>query len=638
MLTQNNTIDTYTNNNNTNNNDALIIPNHAMNTPMLFLSPNNNYHIDEITLGQYLFERLRQAGVKTIFGLPGDFNLVLLDNVYKVPGLQWCGNTNELNASYATDGYSRINPNKLGCLCTTFGVGELSAINGIAGSFSEHVGILHIVGTPSVSTRLKKLLVHHTLGNGDFDVFHKMAADISEYSVLLTDADIAAKEIDKCIRIAYIKQKPVYLGFPANLSSVTIPRSLLDIPLDMSLNTNNPAVENEIAKQSFDLICKTKNRIILADGCCIRHDVIKELNEIANITQFPIFVTPMGKSSLDEQNNPNFGGVYVGTMSSPDVKEFVENADLILSIGTILSDFSTGNFQYSYKTKNVIEFHSDYVKIKNAIFPDITMKYALQTLIQKLKNSKPVSINNAKIPIPQPIKTKSNLLSTSILRQEWVWEKLSHWFKAGDIIISETGTSAFGVLQTRFPKNCTSISQVLWGSVGYSMGSCLGASFARKDFFGGDAEAGSGRVIVFVGDGALQMTVQEISAIIKWGLKPYLFVMNNHGYTIDRILHSKNKHSKYRHETPNIAKIPPTYNDIQPWNIQKILPTFGAAEGEYENWKVELIGEFNEMLENPDFGIPNKLRLIEVLLPVMDGPVNLLRHVNTKNTAINNNS
>ncbi|OWB87021.1 magnesium ion binding protein [[Candida] boidinii] len=94
----------------------------------------------QIPLGKYFFERMKQLDVNTIFGVPGDFNLALLDHIYEVEGMRWAGNANELNAAYAADGYSRIKG--LSCLITTFGVGELSALNGVAGAFAEHVEII----------------------------------------------------------------------------------------------------------------------------------------------------------------------------------------------------------------------------------------------------------------------------------------------------------------------------------------------------------------------------------------------------------------------------------------------------------------------------------------------------------------
>ena len=94
--------------------------------------------------------------------------MVALDYLPK-NGLQWVGNCNELNAGYAADGYARVKG--ISAMITTFGVGELSALNAIAGSYAEYVPVIHIVGTPSTISQANGMLLHHTLGNGDFKVF-----------------------------------------------------------------------------------------------------------------------------------------------------------------------------------------------------------------------------------------------------------------------------------------------------------------------------------------------------------------------------------------------------------------------------------------------------------------------------------
>lgn len=144
-----------------------------------------NSYSNPVDIAEYLFRRLRQVGIESIHGVPGDYNLVSLDYIPKC-GLQWVGNVNELNAAYAADGYARIKG--MAALITTFGVGELSAINGItllvsisssygltsqglAGSYSEFVPVVHIVGTPSTISQRNGMLLHHTLGNGDFNVY-----------------------------------------------------------------------------------------------------------------------------------------------------------------------------------------------------------------------------------------------------------------------------------------------------------------------------------------------------------------------------------------------------------------------------------------------------------------------------------
>ncbi|KAJ8139392.1 hypothetical protein OY671_007396 [Metschnikowia pulcherrima] len=551
-------------------------------------------NMSEITLGRYLFERLNQLKVGTIFGVPGDFNLSLLDKVYEVDGLRWAGNANELNAAYAADGYSRVKG--LGVVVTTFGVGELSALNGVGGAYAEHVGLLHIVGVPSISSQAKQLLLHHTLGNGDFTVFHRMSNNISQTTSFISDISSAPSEIDRCIREAYVHQRPVYLGLPANLVDLNVPASLLDTKIDLSLKPNDADAQEEVIDTVLKLVGEAQNPVILVDACASRHSCKEEVSQLVKKTNFPVFTTPMGKSSVNE-SDPRFGGVYVGSLSDPEVKEAVESADLVLSVGAMLSDFNTGSFSYSYKTKNIVEFHSDYTKIRQATFPGVQMKEALKQLLGQIE-SHVTHYKEVAVPKFQPV---ADPKGDSAISQEWLWSRVSSWFREGDIIITETGTSAFGIVQSRFPDNCVGISQVLWGSIGFTVGATLGAVMAAQEI---DPKK---RVILFVGDGSLQLTVQEISTMCKWQTTPYLFVLNNDGYTIERLIHGETA----------------SYNDIQPWNNLQLLPVFGAKD--YETVRVSTVDEINGLFNDAKFNENSKIRMVEVMLPRMDAPISLVK-------------
>ena len=123
----------------------------------------------QYTIADYLFDRIAEAGATEIFGVPGDFNLTFLDNIIASDKLRWVGNTNELNAGYAADGYAR--ERGFAAMVTTFGVGELSAVNATAGSFAEYAPVLHVVGAPSTALQDSKRRIHHTLGDGVFNHF-----------------------------------------------------------------------------------------------------------------------------------------------------------------------------------------------------------------------------------------------------------------------------------------------------------------------------------------------------------------------------------------------------------------------------------------------------------------------------------
>lgn len=149
-----------------------------------------------IPLGLYLWRRIREVGVQSIMGVPGDFNLTLLDHVYNVDGLKWIGNSNELNAAYAADGYARVK-NGAGCLVTTHGVGEMSALNGIAGAMTEQVKVIHVVGQTSRKMQRNRLMIHHSIGfSPDHQIFNKASKDFRVAAAEIQDAEGAPAEID----------------------------------------------------------------------------------------------------------------------------------------------------------------------------------------------------------------------------------------------------------------------------------------------------------------------------------------------------------------------------------------------------------------------------------------------------------
>uniref|UniRef100_S0BDX8 Pyruvate decarboxylase n=1 Tax=[Candida] sonorensis TaxID=51926 RepID=S0BDX8_9ASCO len=553
---------------------------------------------DQIPLGRFIFERLRQLNIGTIFGLPGDFNLALLDHIDEVEGLRWAGNANELNASYAADGYARVKG--LACIVTTFGVGELSAVNGIAGSFAEHVPVVHIVGVPSTKATEEKLLLHHTLGDGRFDVFKKISKEISYRTTTIDDINTATAQFDKIVRDAYVHKRPVYVALPSNFVEMTVPTSSLQTKIDLSLPPNEPEAEIEALQTITDLAAQASNPIILVDACALRHEVRNLVSKLADVTQFPIFATPMGKSGISE-DHPRFGGIYVGVLSKPDVKKAVETADLVISIGGLLSDFNTGSFSYHYSTKNVVELHSNYTKVKAAIYEGVQMQFLLEKLIEALptfsKSYKPVALPQSP---HEYLKLKTD--TNEKLTQEWLWKRISTFIKPGDVIVSETGTSAFGIIQTHFPDQVIGISQVLYGSIGFATGCAAGAAFAAEEI---DPKK---RVILFTGEGSLQLTVQAISDCCRWKLNPYLFVLNNNGYTIEKLIHGPHKQ----------------YNNIQPWDHSKILELF-STNHEYENYKIATVKDADALLNEKEFNDPSKIRMIELVLDSFDAPQNLVQ-------------
>lgn len=493
---------------------------------------------------------------------------------------------------YAADGYARVNG--VSAIVTTFGVGELSALNALAGSFSEYVPVIHIVGYPSTASQRNGALLHHTLGNGDFTVFKRMSQEISCETAMLNNPHEVAAQIDHVITQCYIRSRPVYIALPSDIVTQKVEGTRLKTKLDLEFAPNEEEREDYVVDVVLRYLSAAKNPIILVDACAIRHRALKEVHDLVEKSGLPTFVAPMGKGAVDE-TLPNYGGVYAGDGSNIGVRECVEASDLVLSIGAIKSDFNTAGFSYRISQLNTIDFHSYGIQVKYSEYPGVRMNGVLRKVTQQLGQ-----LNVVKGPVPSNVVPISEMESKDpTITQAWFWPTLGQWLQPSDVLLTETGTANFGIWETRFPKNVIAISQVLWGSIGYATGSCQGAALAAK-------ERGIKRTILFTGDGSFQLTAQEVSTMLRNDLSPIIFVICNDGYTIERYIHGWDA----------------DYNDIQPWRYMALPHAFGAKDGQMQTYFVKTKSDVQKLFEDKEFssGDNKKLRFVELYMKKEDAP------------------
>ncbi|KAL2752189.1 hypothetical protein ACRALDRAFT_1066242 [Sodiomyces alcalophilus JCM 7366] len=546
---------------------------------------------EPVDVAEYLFRRLYEVGVRSVHGLPGDYNLVALDYI-KPTGLRWVGSVNELNAGYAADGYARVKG--ISALVTTFGVGELSTINAIAGAFSEHVPVIHIVGCPSTLSQQNGMLLHHTLGNGDFNVFANMNSEISCDVAKLNNPAEIANQIDHAIRKCWVRSRPVYIMLPTDMVQKKIEGGRLKIPIELEEAPNDQEKEDYVVDVVLKYLYAAKRPVMLVDACAIRHRAMDETHALLEKANLPVFVTPMGKGAIDETHS-NYGGVYAGEGSNPEAKENVESSDLLLSIGALKSDFNTAGFSYRTSQLNTIHFHSTHTIVRYSEYPGVKMRGVLRKVTEKLDSSKLAMIPSPVVENAVPSRHED---PSPTITQAWLWPRFGQFLRNNDIVVTDTGTANFGIWDTKFPPGVTALSQVLWGSIGWSVGACQGAALAAKD-------AGQDRrTILFVGDGSLQLTVQEISTMMRHNLQVTIFVLCNEGFTIERFIHGMEAE----------------YNDIVEWKFKDIPNVLGAAEGKTRTFQVYIKDELEKLLTDKEFGTFKGLQLVEVHVGKHDAP------------------
>ncbi|KAK9236105.1 thiamine diphosphate-binding protein [Lipomyces kononenkoae] len=570
---------------------------------------------ETIPLGDYLFARIHQLGITKILGCPGDFNMTLLDHIDNVEGLEWLGNCNELNAAYAADGYGRVR-GLPGVLVTTYGVGELSAINGVAGAFAEHVPVLHIVGTPARPEMEYRMWMHHTLPGGsdsedpDHHVFERMSAPVRCVSAALDDVNTLAEEVDRVLFTIWRKSLPGYIFVPLDIVNAPVPKSKLDEPIKFKIVNNDPSLEDALVLEILDALYKSKSPTILVDILARRHRSRKLVMELIDKTQIPSFSTDLAKGFVDE-GHPAFVGQYNGRLSRPGVAEAVESSDFVLNIGPLLSDSNTGGFTRFIDNKHLIMLHPSYVEVFGVRHDGLHFLPILEKLVAQIDKSKlpvvrtPESFN---IGPPKIVESAADI-STSYF-YKYMGDK---FLKANDIVFAESGTAQYGINDARFPKNINFTTQLYYSSIGFALPAALGACVAQREI---EAEGGEkARIVLFEGDGSSMMTIQELSTVTRNGYSPIIFLINNSGYTIERAIHGPE------------AK----YNDIPPdWRWTELFKTFGADESKYFAAKVTTRKELEDLLSSKEFAAAeHKARFVEVVMDRLDIPWRLSGQVAT---------
>lgn len=528
----------------------------------------------KVTVADYLVKKLKFLGIKNVFGLPGDYNFNILDAIIKDDEINWVNSTNELNASYSSDGYARING--YGAVVTTYGVGELSAINGIAGSMAENVPVIHIAGVPKTSFIEKNIIVHHNFSNPNYYLFENAYKNVVETTAYL-NFENAKKEIDRVFNVFVNEKKPVYIAIPVDVCEFLIDDDGFD---KIEYKKSDEKALNETVSEIISLIEKAKNPIIFFDYLCKRYKLQNEIKEFINKTNMKFGTFLMGKGIIDE-TNPNFTGVNGGNLSS-FVQNEIKKSDLIITAGYLNADLNTGGFS-AFEKEIDIEIRKNETIIKGKVYKNVLLQDVILKLNEKI--TKTFEKNDFK-QIKKKINEKGKIKVDDIL------PLIETVLDEDDIFTMETGLFSLSGSFLNLKKNVEYLSQTLWGSIGWATPALFGAMMADNKKCH----------IMFTGEGAHQLTIQEMANFFEYDLKPVIFVLNNNGYTVERVL-SKDPNDKF--------------NNITNWNYPKLIEGFSNNK-DYFIKTVSTLESFIETIDEIKKLKGKKLCYVEIMTDKKD--------------------
>jgi indolepyruvate decarboxylase len=498
---------------------------------------------EKTTIGEYLLARLKELGITHLHGVPGDFNLAFLEQVVACQGLHWVGCCNELNAAYAADGYARIKG--VGALLLTYGVGDLSALNGIAGANAEHVPVVVISGVPPLNAILRREVLHHTSGTGDFEDVMTCLAQFTAAQSRLTPAN-ARIEIDRLLLTCLRERRPVYLQLPSDVTHLEIdpPRE----PLANVSPTGDAVQTRTVVELLAARLLAAKTPALLVDADAQRFGLRKLICALGERAGLPFCSMASGRSVFNEQH-AQYRGIYSGRASSAEALRTIEDSDCLITVGVRFFDATTGYFSQRIPTPETIVLEPYRAVINGRVFEGICADEVLKGLCEQLPKRDLVKLTSA--PIANAGNAEEGIAPEAgrRLTHARLWPRLGGFLREGDVVVAENGCSQAGLAGVRLPADTNYIGQSVWGSIGYTLPALLGSLLAAPER----------RQLLFIGDGSVQMTAQEISIILRQGLKPIIFVLNNRGYTIERVI--LGPHAEY--------------NEIQNWQYLKLPEVLG---------------------------------------------------------------
>ena len=517
----------------------------------------------------YVLDRLADLGIGHVFGVPGDYSFPLNDAVEVHPRLQWVPSANELNAAYAADGYARRRG--AGIVCTTYGVGELSALNGVMGAMAERVPVFHLVGTPSVRIVRQGLICHHTLGDTRYDRFEAISAAAGCVSARLTPENVVV-ELERVIDKALEDSRPAYLTVPMDLALMPITGTPIQgTPMGAVDQHASVAVELEaVLDLVMGRLAEAARPLVMPTVTLKRFGLVETFAAFLEASGLSYATTPMDKSLLSE-GHPAFLGMYNGSRSTPAALQgVVEDADLLIDLGgLVMEDLNTGLWSGHLDASRVISLHADWVQAGDQVFTSVSISEVLAGLIKRFQatGSRPSHWGEQRPVQPEPLLPLSGD-GDQPTGSACFYSRLQRFLRPTDLLVTDTGTCMLKLNAMRLPDGVAIESQTLWGSIGWATPAALGCALA-------DSER---RVVLVTGDGAHQLTVQEIGVMGFTGAKPVVIVLNNGLYGVEALL-SETGHA---------------YNDLPPWRYAQLPEAFGC-----QGWwsgRVSTVAELEQAL------------------------------------------
>ena len=532
----------------------------------------------EITGSEALIKSLIEEDVNTIFGYPGGAIMPIYDSLYSyLDKINHILTRHEQGAIHAAQGYSRVS-GKVGVCFATSGPGATNLITGIADAQIDSTPLVCITG--QVPSQL--------LGTDAFqesDVIG-ISMPVTKWNYQITNANEIADVMSRAFYIAKSgRPGPVLIDITkdAQFSNVSFNYKKCD---KIRSYHPYPIIRKTKIKEAAKIINNSKKPLILVGQGVLLSKAENELLQLSEKTGIPVASTLLGLSAISCHHKNYVGYLGMHGNYGPNLK--TNEADLLIAIGMRFDDRVTGDTTKYGTNAKIIHIEIDPSEIDKIIKADIAInadaKEAIINLIPHLKKNQYENWINEfrtcdKVEYEKIINREINVVEDKILMAD-VINRISNLTKGKSIVVTDVGQHQ--MVTSRYYKFSESNSNITSGGLG-TMGFALPASLGAKI---GQPKRD---VIAVIGDGGIQMTIQELATISQYNIKVKILILNNNFLGMVRQwqeLFFDNRYSFTEMKNPNFNIIADGYgiknNKVEnKRDLDKCLKEFINYDGSY---------------------------------------------------------
>lgn len=471
---------------------------------------------ETITGAEALMRSLENEGVEVIFGYPGGAIMPTFDALYDhTKKLNHILVRHEQGAAHAAQGYARVS-GRVGVCLVTSGPGVTNTITGIADAMMDSTPIVVIAGQVGAAF----------LGSDAFQEVDLVGVTqpITKWAYQIRRPEDVAWAVSRAFYIASTgRPGPVVLDFAKNAQVGTVEYEPQHIDFVRGY-VPVPDTDEESIKQAAEMINAAKRPLVLVGQGVELGGAQDELRQMIETADMPAGCTLLGLSALPSAHKLNVGMLGMHGSLASNVK--TQECDLLIAVGMRFDDRITGKLSTYATQAKKIHFDIDpaeinkNVKVDVAVLGDCKQTLAqVNKLLKKNNHNEWISSFEPYFEKERTIVIEKEIHPTSgPIKMGEAIDMVTYQTKNQAIMVTDVGQNQMMAARYfKFTKNRSVVTSGGMGTMGFGLPAAIGATYGAPDR----------DVCLFLGDGGLQMTIQELGTIMEHKAPVKIILLNN---------------------------------------------------------------------------------------------------------------